>query len=71
MEDCVVPPTWHAASRGDVDRLFDLLRQIGASLLDAPAEYPKCGLGYYAVFFTDPDRLKSEFVHLPSRQISG
>ena len=62
---------WHAASRGDVDRLFDLLCQIGASVLDPPAEYPQYGSGYYAVFFTDPDGLKFEFVHLPGRQISG
>lgn len=56
---------WHAASRADVDRLFDLLNQIGATVLDPPADYPQYGLGYYAVFFADPDGLKLEFVHLP------
>ena len=57
---------WHAASRSDVDRLHALLIAIQATILDAPAEYPDYGDGYYAVFFADPDGLKLEFVHLPS-----
>ena len=59
---------WHAESRADVDRLFDLLRRIGAAVLDPPADYPHYGSGYYAVFFADPDGLKMEFVHLPLHQ---
>jgi glyoxylase I family protein len=57
---------WRADSRADVERLHDLLRKIGATILDAPAEYPAYGAGYYAVFFADPDGLKFEFVHWPS-----
>lgn len=34
-------------------------------ILDAPAEYPRYGAGYYAVFFADPDGLKLEYVHKP------
>ena len=56
---------WTAASREEVDRLHALLVEIGASVLDPPAEYPQYGNGYYAVFFADPDGLKLEFVHLP------
>jgi catechol 2,3-dioxygenase-like lactoylglutathione lyase family enzyme len=56
---------WHADSRADVDRLHAVLREIGATILDPPAEYPQYGDGYYAVFFADPDGLKLEFVHLP------
>ena len=56
---------WHAASRDDVDRLHALLVRLGARILDAPAEYPAYGAGYYAVFFADPDGLKLEFVHWP------
>lgn len=56
---------WHAASRDDVDRLNALLVGMGARILDAPAEYPAYGAGYYAVFFADPDGLKLEFVHWP------
>lgn len=56
---------WHAAGRDDVDRLHALLVGNGALILDAPAEYPGYGAGYYAVFFADPDGLKLEFVHWP------
>jgi len=56
---------WSAGSRDDVDRLHDLLREIGATVLDPPAEYPQYGADYYAVFFADPDGLKLEFVHWP------
>lgn len=52
-------------SRGDVDRLHELLLAMGARILDAPADYPRYGTGYYAVFFADPDGLKLEFVHWP------
>lgn len=35
-------------------------------MLDAPAEYGY-EPGYYAVFFSDPDGLKLELVHVPNR----
>lgn len=53
---------WTAGSREDVDRMHDLLRGIDATILDAPADYPRYGPTYYAVFFADPDGLKLEFV---------
>ncbi len=56
---------WNADSRDDVDRLHASLLEIGTTILDAPAEYPQYGTGYYAVFFADPDGLKFEFVHFP------
>jgi catechol 2,3-dioxygenase-like lactoylglutathione lyase family enzyme len=56
---------WRADSRADVDALHTLLRRIGATVLDPPAEYPQYGAGYYAVFFADPDGLKLEFMHQP------
>jgi glyoxylase I family protein len=56
---------WTADSREDIDRLHVLLLGIGASVLDPPADYPAYGAGYYAVFFTDPDGLKLEFVYWP------
>ena len=55
----------NADSRYDVDRLHDLLRDIGATILDPPSPYPEYGAGYYALFFDDPDGLKLEFVHFP------
>jgi glyoxylase I family protein len=56
---------WNAENRDDVDRMYVLLISIGATVLDAPAEYPQYGDGYYAVFFEDPNGLKLEFVHFP------
>lgn len=54
-----------AASRADVDAFHAHLLATGATILDAPADYPEYGSGYYAVFFADPDGLKLEFVHWP------
>lgn len=56
---------WRAASRHDVDRLYELLCKIEATVLDPPSDCPAYGEGYYAVFFADPDGLKLEFVYLP------
>jgi hypothetical protein len=44
--------------------MYELLKQIGATVLDAPAEYPYSP-GYFAVYFTDADGLKFEFAHAP------
>lgn len=56
---------WTAASREDVDAMYAHLQRMGATILDAPAEYLQYGAGYYAVFFADPDGLKLEYVHKP------
>lgn len=56
---------WTAESRSDVDGLHRLLIDIGAQVLDPPADYPEYGEGYYAVFFADPDGIKLEYVHWP------
>lgn len=55
---------FHADSRADVDDFYQFLRDIGATILDPPAEYDYTP-GYYAVFFADPDGLKLEVVHEP------
>jgi len=54
---------WNAESRDDVDALYAILQSLSATILDPPADYPRYGPGYYAVFFTDPDGLKLEYVH--------
>jgi len=56
---------WRAESRGDVDRLHDLLIERGITVLDAPAHYPEYSGDYYAVFFEDPDGMKLELVFAP------
>lgn len=57
---------WRANSREDVARLHARLLEIGATVLDAPADYPEYGAGYHAVFFADPDGLKLELVYQPA-----
>ena len=54
-----------AGSREDVDRCYRLLQEIGATILDAPAEYSYFP-GYYAVYFLDPSGIKIEVVYWPA-----
>lgn len=56
---------WTALSRNDIDALHEKLINISATILDAPADYPEYGKGYYALFFLDPDGLKLEYVYQP------
>lgn len=53
---------FNAESRSDVEKMYALLKEMGATVLDAPAEYPYSP-GYFAVYFTDPDGLKFEFAY--------
>lgn len=53
-----------AGSRAQVDRLARELADTGGRILDPPREYAYTP-GYYAVFFTDPDGIKLELVHIP------
>jgi catechol 2,3-dioxygenase-like lactoylglutathione lyase family enzyme len=51
-------------SRAQIDELARELETHGGKVLDPPREYDYVP-GYYAVFFTDPDGIKLEVVHLP------
>jgi catechol 2,3-dioxygenase-like lactoylglutathione lyase family enzyme len=54
-----------APTRAAVDALHRDLVAMGVAILDPPAEYPGYAPGYYAVFFSDPDGIKLEYVHTP------
>lgn len=58
---------WRGETRHDIDRFHEMLQEIGAEILDAPADYPQynSGKGYYAVFFADADGLKLEYAWTP------
>jgi catechol 2,3-dioxygenase-like lactoylglutathione lyase family enzyme len=51
-------------NRAQIDALAQEIEAHGGKILDAPREYDYVP-GYYAVFFTDPDGLKLEVVHIP------
>jgi glyoxylase I family protein len=51
-------------SRAQIDTLAKEMETHGGRILDPPKEYDYAP-GYYAVFFTDPDGIKLEVVHLP------
>ncbi|MBD2089574.1 VOC family protein [Microcoleus sp. FACHB-1515] len=53
-----------AVKMHQVDTFYQKLIELGATILDAPAEY-SYSPGYYAVFFADPDGIKLELVHMP------
>jgi glyoxylase I family protein len=53
-----------AHSRAAVDERYDWLVESGAEIESTPREYGYA-LGYYAVFFYDPDGIKLELVHVP------
>jgi catechol 2,3-dioxygenase-like lactoylglutathione lyase family enzyme len=52
-----------APSRAGVDTLHFKLKQIGATIVSPPREYPEyTPPGYYAFYFKDPDGIKYEVV---------
>ncbi len=55
-------------AREDVDALYAFLLQMGVTIVDAPADYPDYGEGYYAVYFLDPDGLKLEVMFFLEKQ---
>jgi glyoxylase I family protein len=57
---------FEAWSRRAVDERAEWLRESGAVIESGPEEYAY-SLGYYAVFFYDPDGLKLEIVHVPGQ----
>lgn len=58
---------FNVAAHDEVDRIHDLVRELGGEILDGPGEFPYAedGQGYYAVYFLGPDGIKLECVHMP------
>jgi len=55
---------FEAVSRAAVDERAEWLRAQEAEIESGPQEYAY-SLGYYALFFYDPDGIKLEIVHIP------
>ena len=53
-----------ADSRSQIDDLAKQIPANGGKVTDPPKEYDYLP-GYYSVFFTDPDGLKLELLHVP------
>ena len=54
---------FRAESRAEIDRLHSGLKEIGATIVSPPREYPEyTPAGYYALFFKDPEGIKYEIV---------
>jgi glyoxylase I family protein len=56
---------FRAESREHVDAVAREIAGFGGAILHPPRNYPEYVPGYYAVFFTDPDGIKLELVHIP------
>ncbi|MEL6384975.1 MAG: VOC family protein [Cyanobacteria bacterium J06626_18] len=56
---------FHATARKEVDDFYRLLSEIGAEIVNEPAEYDYAP-GYYAVFFRDPDAIRIELAYIPT-----
>lgn len=54
---------FRATSRAQIDELAKGIASHGGKILDSPREY-NYRPGYYSVFFTDPDGIKLEVVHV-------
>lgn len=54
-----------APARAAVDRVHAELVKLEVPILDPPALYERYTPGYYAVFFSDPDTIKLEYVYTP------
>ncbi len=59
---------FHAESQPAVQRVYEAMLGIDATILDPPIDYSGqagYGDGYFAAFFADPDGLKLEVAHIP------
>jgi len=57
---------FRAREREDVDRVHELVRELGATVVHPPEEGPWAP-GYYSVLFEDPDGIRLEVNHVPGK----
>lgn len=61
-----------AASRAEVDELYEKVKSMGARIVSPPRDYPEyTPAGYYALFFKDPEGIKYEIVCIESEETSN
>lgn len=57
---------FRARERADVDRAYELLRELGGNIVHPP-EDGSWARGYYSVLFEDPDGIRLEVNHVPGK----
>jgi catechol 2,3-dioxygenase-like lactoylglutathione lyase family enzyme len=57
---------FRARERADVDAVYALVRELGATIVHPPEEGPWAP-GYYSLLFEDPDGVRLEINHVPGR----
>lgn len=57
---------FNVSHHDDVDAVAALVENLDGEILDGPGEFPFGPGGYYAVYFTGPDGIKFEVVHMPA-----
>ena len=57
---------FRARERADVDRVHELVRELGATVVHAPEDGPWAP-GYYSLLFEDPDGIRLEVNHVPGK----
>ena len=57
---------FRARSREDVDRVHELVREMGATVVHPP-EDGSWAPGYYSLLFEDPDGIRLEINHVPGK----
>jgi len=59
---------FRARERGDVDKAFAFVQEIGAAIVHGPQE-DGFAPGYYSILFEDPDGVRLEINHVPGRGV--
>jgi catechol 2,3-dioxygenase-like lactoylglutathione lyase family enzyme len=52
-----------AESREEVDRIYLLIKETGAKIVEEPKFFPQHGESYYALYFKDLEGIKYEIVY--------